>query len=275
MDSKITITILGSGTPNVFAEREGPAVSISVNGKVYLFDAGRGIVRRAFQANIPFDKLNDLFLTHLHSDHTVGITDFIFTAGVAGRFGPFHVHGPLGTQNMIDHIMAAYKDDLRIRIVGLEHAKKETYEYQIDEITNDWIFQDENVKITAFPVHHGDWDCFGYKILIGEKTIIISGDTCPCQSLIDHATKCDVLLHEVYSYKGFQEKTSEWQSYHSMMHTSSNELGKIASLVNPKTLVLYHQLYWNGSDEDIIADIRKNYLGNIISAKDLESIIIE
>ncbi|UYP47515.1 Ribonuclease Z [Candidatus Lokiarchaeum ossiferum] len=275
MDSKITITILGSGTPNIFTDREGPAISISVNDKVYVFDAGRGIIRRALQANIPFDKLSNLFLTHLHSDHTVGIPDFIFTAGVIGRTGPFHVYGPLGTQNMIDHIMAAYKDDLRIRIGGLEQANNAIYEYQIEEIAHDWIFQDGNVSITAFSVHHGDWDCFGYKILVGEKSIIISGDTCPCQNLIDQATGCDILIHEVYSYKGFQEKNPKWQSYHSIMHTSSKELGELASIVHPKTLVLYHQLYWTGSDEDIILDIKEKYKGKIISAKDLESITLK
>ena len=272
MENTIKLTILGSGTPNVFSDREGPSVALQVNKMIYIFDAGRGISRRAFQANISYAKMTHLFLTHLHSDHTVGLPDYIFTTGVLGRTSPFHVFGPKGTQNMIDHIMAAYADDIRIRLTGLEPSAQESYEYHIEEIDAQWVYRDQYIEIRAFPVHHGNWDCFGFSINIHGFHIIISGDTKPCQTLIDYSKDCDILIHEVYSCKGFQEKSPTWQNYHTSMHTSAKELGIIASKVKPKQLVLYHQLYWNGADCDIIADIRENYMGTIISAKDLEQI---
>jgi ribonuclease BN (tRNA processing enzyme) len=80
-----------------------------------------------------------------------------------------------------------------------------------------------------------------------------------------------VLVHEVYSARAFQTRPPEWQQYHADAHTSTEELAELASRARPKTLVLYHQLYWGASDDDLIRELRDaGYDGVVHSAADLD-----
>ncbi len=106
-----SIILLGTGTPNADPDCFGPSVALVVNQTVYLIDFGPGVVRRAAAAGIPVCKLNKAFLTHFHSDHTVGYPDLIFTPWVLGRREPLEVYGPPGIQEMTDHLLAAYYPD--------------------------------------------------------------------------------------------------------------------------------------------------------------------
>jgi ribonuclease BN (tRNA processing enzyme) len=114
--------LLGTGNPNPDIEKFGPSVAITVDDSVYIIDFGVGIVRRAVQAGIKITNLARAFLTHLHSDHTIGYPDLIFTPGVAGRTDPLEVYGPKGITDMTRHIMSAYEVDIDERIHGLEPA---------------------------------------------------------------------------------------------------------------------------------------------------------
>src|SRR5216684_8503278 len=115
------VVLLGTGTPGPNPDRSGPCTAIVVNGTPYLIDLGPGVVRRAsaaFQkgiAGLAVTKLKTAFVTHLHSDHTVGYPDFIFTPWVIGRSGPLQVYGPKGIKSMTDHILAAWQEDVQIR----------------------------------------------------------------------------------------------------------------------------------------------------------------
>ncbi len=80
----------------------------------------------------------------------------------------------------------------------------------------------------------------------------------------------DVLIHEVYSQTGFLKRTPDWQKYHSSFHTSSRELGEIATKAKPGLLILYHQLFWGISEEDLLDEIRQGYKGKIVSGHDLD-----
>jgi len=118
------IVLLGTGTPGPSPDRSGPCTAIVVNGSPYLVDLGPGVVRRAAAAyqkgvlGLRVTNLKIAFLTHLHSDHTVGYPDFIFTPWVVGRSGPVEVFGPPGTRAMTDHVLAAWKEDIEIRTQG-------------------------------------------------------------------------------------------------------------------------------------------------------------
>src|SRR6266850_2854164 len=120
------VVMLGTGTPRPEPTRSGPATAIVVGDAAYLVDVGPGIVRRAeaaFEKGVAAlapDKLTTAFITHLHSDHTVGLPDLIFTTWVQGRHAPLTLHGPEGLEAMIAHIMAAWQADIDIRTKGLE-----------------------------------------------------------------------------------------------------------------------------------------------------------
>lgn len=271
------IVLLGTGTPNAEPDRSGTAIAIVVNDTPYLIDCGPGVVRRANAANrrgttaLRPANLRHLFITHLHTDHTLGYPDLIFTPWTLERDVPLKVFGPAGTKRMTEHILAAYDEDIRMRIDGLEPANTEGYKVDVTEIEPGVIFQDENVTVRAFLVKHGSWEAaYGFRFETPDRVIVVSGDTAPTPELIEAARGCDVLLHEVYSKAGFEKRTPVWKRYHRSFHTSTEELADIASQINPTLLILYHQLFWGSSDADLLDEIRQTYKGRVVSGKDLD-----
>lgn len=286
---EMKVVMLGTGTPNPIPERSGPSVAIVIGDDSYLIDAGPGLVRRAEEANrlgvkaLEAHNLKRVFLTHLHSDHTAGLPDVIFTSWVLERDEALQVYGPRGTKNMCDHLMKAYELDIDARMNGLEQAIPEGIVVKAKEHAGEGlVYQDEKVRVEAFLVDHQPFEAYGYKFITEDKTIVISGDTIPSQNLIDHAKGCDILIHEVYSAQGVKRRDPKWYKYHTSVHTSSIELGEIAKEVQPKKLVLYHQLFMNlpyedgtiltehEREEQMIREIQENYNGQVISAKDLD-----
>lgn len=271
------IVLLGTGTPIADPERSGPCVAVIVNNTPYLVDCGPGVVRRAAAARLrgagalDVSNLKRLFITHLHSDHTAGYPDLILTPWVLDRNSPLEVWGPEGTQEMTDHILAAYRQDIHMRLYGLEEAHRTGYKVNVHEIEPGVIYEDSNVRVEAFTVKHGSWpQAFGFKFFAPDRTIVISGDTVPSRNLIEHAKGCDVLIHEVYSMQGFNGRSPHWQKYHSSFHTSSHELADIAAKVKPDLLILYHQLLWGTPEEVLLSEIRERYGGKVVSGRDLD-----
>jgi len=271
------VVMLGTGTPNAEPDRSGTSIAVVVNDVPYIVDFGPGVVRRASAAfrngvkGLRPGNLKRAFLTHLHSDHTTGYPDLIFTPAVLERDAPLEVYGPPGIKAMTEHILKAYEEDVNLRIHGLEPTGMEGYKVFAHEIQPGVVYTDEHVTVKAFPVKHGSWDyAFGFRFETPDKVIVISGDTVPVESVIENSKNCDILIHEVYSQAGFDRRTPEWQKYHSQFHTSSIELGKIASEVQPKLLVLYHQLLWGSTPEELLAEIRSVYDGKVVYGRDLD-----
>lgn len=284
------VVLLGTGTPNADPHRSGPSVAIVVGESSYIVDFGPGVVRQAAKAyrngidGLSVKNLKHAFLTHLHSDHTIGYPDLIFTPWVLERDEPLKVYGPKGLKSMTEHILQAYKQDINERLYGLEPANPKGWNVDVNEITSGIVYQDENVKVEAFPVKHGSFEAYGYKFYTPDKTIVISGDTAPTENIIHHSKNCDILIHEVYSTVGVEKRTPDWKKYHTSVHTSAYELGKIASKAKPTLLILYHQLYMldvqsndknlltkiEQRDKEILEEIKAIYNGEVISGKDLD-----
>jgi len=264
------VILLGTGTPNIDPNRSGPSVAIVVGKYTYIVDFGPGIVRRAIAAGIKPTSLTRAFLTHLHSDHSIGYPDLIFTPAVEGRKEPLEVFGPKGIADMTQHIQQAYKEDVRERFDGLEPAIKSGYVVNAHEIREELIYRDEHVEVEAFRVDHGSLEAYGYKFVTSDKTIVVSGDTRPSSNLIKKAMGCKILIHEVYSAEGLKQRPNDWIRYHSSVHTSTHELAEIANKVKPELLVLYHQLFWKRTEEQLLAEISDEYEGKVVSGKDLD-----
>jgi len=270
------VVMLGTGTPNADPLRSGPAVAVIANGTPYLVDAGPGIVRRAAAAcergvePLRADNLRRVFITHLHSDHTVGLPDLIYTCWTLERGAPLEAYGPPGLARMIDHVQQAWQEDVRLRLDGLEPANDLGWRVEVHEIAPGVIYTDDNVRVTAIPVKHGTWKhAYAYRFDARGRSIVISGDTTPCPELVEAARGCDLLVHEVYSTATFATRPAVWQQYHAAFHTSTHELAEIAKQVRPRLLVLYHQLYWGATDQDLLDEIAAKYDGAVKSAVDL------
>ena len=271
------IVLLGTGTPNADPERSGPSIAIVVNDTPYLVDFGPGVVRRAAAAfrkgvkGLAVKNLSRAFVTHLHSDHTAGYPDLILTPWVLERKEPLVVFGPKGIKPMTEHILKAYSEDIDIRLNGGEPSNKTGFKVITHDIKPGVVYRDQNVTVKAFLVNHGSWrEAYGFRFETPGRTIVISGDCGPSPSVIENCNGCDVLIHEVYSQSGFETRAPEWQRYHSRYHTSTRELAEIATRARPGLLILYHQLFWGTSEDNLLKEIREIYSGTVVSGKDLD-----
>jgi len=278
--ARTQIVLLGTGNPAANPDRSGPSVAIVVNDTPYIIDCGPGVVRRASAAlkkgvaGLAVPKLKTAFITHLHSDHTLGYPDLIFTPWVLGRKEPLEVFGPAGLKAMTDHILLAYSEDIDIRTNGLEHGNQTGYKVNAHEIKPGIVYKDENVTVKAFLVHHGSWrEAYGYRFETPDKVIVLSGDCAPSPSVIENCDGCDVPLHEVYTQVGYDESNADWRKYITNFHTSAKELAELATKAKPKLLVLYHQMFFGGAkdtEEGLLQEIRQHYTGKVVSAHDLD-----
>jgi ribonuclease BN (tRNA processing enzyme) len=264
------VILLGTGTPNADPERFGPATAIVVDSIPYIVDCGPGVVRRATAVGLDAARLNRLFITHLHSDHTTGYPDFVFTPAVLERTEPLQVFGPPGTRAFSHHIEQAYQEDYNIRIFGLEKGDSLAYRVAVNEVSEGEIYRDERVRVIAFPVKHGSWTyAYGYTFITPDRTIVVSGDCTFSEEVIRQCNGCDVLVHEVFSEDGYSRRPPKWKTYHADFHTSTTQLAEIANRAKPKLLVLTHQLIWDSSEEKLLEEIRSRYAGRVVSGKDL------
>jgi ribonuclease BN (tRNA processing enzyme) len=278
--AKTQVVMLGTGNPAADPERSGPAVAIVVNNTPYLVDCGPGVVRRASAAfrkgiaGLAVPKLKTLFVTHLHSDHTLGYSDLIFSPWVLGRKESVDSYGPTGLKAMTDHLLAAYSEDIAIRTDGLEHGNRTGYKVNVHEIKPGLVYKDDNITVKAFPVHHGSWpEAYGYRFETPDKVVVLSGDCAPSDSVIENCSGCDLLLHEVYTQYGFDMSKQDWRKYILSFHTSTKELANLAAKARPKTLVLYHQMFFGGekdTEENLLEEMREFYSGKVVSAHDLD-----
>jgi ribonuclease BN (tRNA processing enzyme) len=156
-------------------------------------------------------------------------------------------------------------------LYGGEPSNKTGWRVEAREIRPGVVYRDANVTVTAFAVKHGKWKhAYGYRFQTPDKTIVISGDTAPAESVIAACDGCDILIHEVYSDAGFKKRPPEWQRYHSAYHTSASELAALATKAKPKLLALYHQLFWGTAEADLVREVEAGYSGKVVSAKDLD-----
>jgi ribonuclease Z len=270
------LLLLGTGTPIPDPNASGPALAIVRGGVSYLVDCGPGIVRRAMAASqggmpgMSPPELTRLFITHLHSDHTIGLADVMLTPWVVGRTTPLEIYGPPGTQKMVEHILAAYAEDIAIRTGGLEHGEMRAVTPVVHEYKAGVIYKDRQMKVRAFRVRHGAWPhAYGFRFEAPDRTIVISGDTRPFPGIERNYKYADVLVHEAYCHAGFARRTRDWQKYHGAFHTSTLQLAKIANTAQPRLLVLVHQLLFGDTPETMMAELQSHYKGPAVYGLDL------
>ena len=272
-DSTVVV-LLGTGNPRPEPDASGPATAVVVGARVFLVDAGPGVERRLAAAHLPIDGVTALFITHLHSDHTLGLPDLIFTSWVMGRKQPLAAYGPHGLRQMTDHLVAAWAEDIEVRTNGLEKRTPGGYRVDVHEIRPGVAYDSGGVRVTAFLVEHGTWrEAYGYRIDAPGRSVVVSGDTKPSENLVRAAAGADVLVHEVYPEPRTAPNPTEsatWPTYMGDFHTSDVELGQLAARIRPKLLILTHIIRRGATDEELLANVRKSFSGRAVVAHDLD-----
>jgi ribonuclease BN (tRNA processing enzyme) len=268
------VVMLGTGTPRPVPDASGPATAVVVGNRVFLVDAGAGVERRLAAAGLPTDGVTAVFITHLHSDHVLGLADLIFTSWVTGRSRPFPLYGPHGLGQMVEHLYAAFQEDIQIRTEGLEHESRDGYRVTVREIAPGVVYDSGGVRVTAFLVNHGEWrEAYGYRFDTPGRSIVLSGDTRPSEELVRMAKGVDILIHEVQpsdSTRAPRNRTpTDWARYVAQYHTTALQLGVLAAQAGPKLLVVYHYGRQVGADQ-LLGDIRRAFSGPVVFATDLQ-----
>ena len=255
------VTLLGTGTPFPNAERFGSAILVEVAGTKLLFDCGRAVVIRLTQAGVSPKEVDALFLTHLHSDHVVGIPDLWLSGWLLGRSKPLPIWGPQGTSSMAKHLAQAFAFDIRIRQDAPDPLPAKGVEIDAKEIEQGEIYNDGSTRVSAFLVDHGTVKpAFGYRVDSTGHSVVISGDTKFCQNLVDFAKGTDCLIHAAWSAGWKNPAPPSKRSI-----ASAEDAGRVFAIVKPKLAVVYHY-----KDEEGLGDaVRKEYNGPFVIARDL------
>ncbi len=258
---EMRVTLLGTGTPFPNAERFGSAILVEVAGTKLLFDCGRGVVIRLTQAGVSPKEIDGLFLTHLHSDHIVGIPDLWLSGWFLGRSKPLPIWGPQGTSSMAKHLAQAFAFDTRIRQAAPDPLPAAGVEVDPKEVAQGEIYNDGSTRVSAFLVDHGAVKpAFGYRVDSAGHSVVISGDTKFCQNLVDFAKGTDCLIHAAWS-AGWKNPAPPSQR----SIASAEDGGRVFAIVKPKLGVVYHY-----KDEEGLEDaVRKEYNSPFVIAKDL------
>ena len=282
----LKVTLLGTGRPDPVIDRFGPATLVEAGNHTLLFDCGRGASQRLWQLKTPLSKINALFLTHLHSDHTVGIPDFWLTGWFPAPFGrrkvALQVVGPEGTRAMMSSLRQAYQWDIRVRRDG-EGMPSSGIEVDARDIRQGVVYERDGLKVTAFEVDHGGilQPAFGYRIDYGGKSVVISGDTRPNENLVRFASKADVIIHEVIAARPELLAKSADARKIVGFHTSPEDAGKIFERVKPKLAVYYHVVLLTTDPsisaptvQELVPRTRTTYSGPLEIGEDLMTILI-
>ena len=273
------VTLLGTGSPPPVTNRFGPGVLVQAGGQTLLFDCGRGVTQRLFQVGVKLGAANKLFITHLHSDHIVGIPDLWLTGWLetpfAQRKGAFQVFGPAGTRNMMESLEKAYEWDIRTRIAD-QNLSKENIAVSVTEFKEGIVYDRDGVKVIAFEVDHGDLikPAFGFRIDYGGRSAVVSGDTRFSENLIRHATGADLLIHSVAAVRPELLASPVFRAILAH-HTKPEEAGVVFTRTKPKLAAFYHFVLLGTAqvpamtEQEVVELARTNYSGPLLVGEDL------
>jgi ribonuclease Z len=272
-DYAIRVTLLGTGVPTPVMSRFGPSTLVQAGGENLLFDAGRGALQRLFQLQPPIREVRNVFLTHLHSDHIVGLPDLWLTGWLNGRpEAPLQIWGPRGTRDMMWHLDQAFQFDIRIRLFD-DHTPPKGVVVLAEDIKEGVIFEHNGIKVTAFEVDHSPIDpAFGYRVDYAGRSVVISGDTRFSEHLIDCACGADLIVHEVIVanlLRGASSTNSEVMERVIAHHTTPEQAGEVFRRINPRLAVYSHVIPVTATAEDVTPLTRQAYSGPLELGEDL------
>lgn len=274
MTPPVRAILLGTGFPLPDPVRRGPSTLLRAGGESLLVDCGSGVVRQLVRAGVsPFD-IHHVFLTHHHSDHTIDLGHLVITRWVVGQNEPLHVWGPRGTARYVKDLERLHAYDWRVRH---EHQPTRPLPRLVaTEIDDGGGFRSAAVQVSAFRVEHFPVEpALGYRFDTAGRSVAISGDTRPCQNLIDRCQDVDVLIHECTEVTrlplnpggGFpsqEVQTERLASY----HTLPDQVGKVATAARARMLVLTHLTPYSDPGE-LRRVAAADYAGPIVVGEDL------
>lgn len=278
----IRVTMLGTGTPVPSPTQYGASILIEAGGQALLFDCGRGCGIRLAQARREiFNKLDGVFLTHLHSDHVVGLPDLWLNGWTLGRAIPLSIWGPVGTEDMMGGLRQAFAFDAHMRgEVERVPASMTGLQVKVVEFLEDGvIFRQGGVSVTAFLVDHAAIKpAFGFRIDYAGRSVLLSGDTRPTPNLVKYGSGVDLFILDVMSPMMIRNVRAQRASREAEIiighHTTASQAAEIFARTGPRLAVYTHTINKPAVAANLIATTREGYAGQLLVGEDLMEISI-
>ena len=273
----ITVTLLGTGNSPSSPDRFAISTLVQAGDQTLIFDAGRGVLQRLVQAGVTAAQVDAVFITHLHSDHFLGLPE-LWLGGwfTSSRSRPWPFFGPLGTATMTSHLEQAFTIDIQSRVdenpgfLNASGAKIHTV-----DIKAGVVFDTKGVRVTAFEVDHGAIaPAFGFRIDYAGRSVVLSGDTRPSEALVKAAAGADLIVHEVSETSDELLKTNPRLQKPLTFHTQAADAGRIFKRIAPKMAVYSHINTRGLSRDELVRRTRSTYEGPLLVGEDLMRIIV-
>lgn len=289
------ITLGTGGGPLPRKDRTQSSNLLIVNGTSYVIDVGDNVTRRIVQAGADFRTAGKVFITHPHSDHTMGLPTLLVSQWEFQRREPVDIYGPPGTLALVKGAIAFLTVNAEIRWAEGKQTKMEDL-FHGHEIGTGKVYQDANVTVTAIENTHfhfapgtppyGKYKSYSYRFDTPDRSIVFTGDTGPSEALTALAKGADMLVTETTSvddiidvYKGngtWDGKTKQeqdgWIKHMKDEHIGPEEIGRIAAAAGIKTVVMTHlgpTRDPNDTYQRYVDAAQKYFAGRIVVAKDL------
>lgn len=295
-----TLIMLGTqGGPRHTRARSQPANAIIVNGQPYLIDAGNGVGRQLVLAGISPFRIHQIFITHHHDDHNADLGTLMGLVWSIGVPRPITVFGPVGTGAFIAGFEQMFAVNERIRRADFpgfyKIAPHDFFLYaEIGAASKPkLVYKDQNVQVDAVENCHfhgskpggaayGETASYAYRFRTADKTIVISGDTGPCEALVEFARGADILVHEVInvdllvaamraSGQMSPDAIRDQMRHMEEDHTSPEGVGKLAARAGVRMVVLTHLIPGDESDPSTAYSdgVSRHFTGKVVVASDL------
>lgn len=275
------VTLLGTGCPVVSPRRYGAGQLVRCGELTMLVDIGSGVTQRLVEAGSSGAEIDALLITHIHSDHLVDLYQFIISSWHQNRARPQVIYGPPGIKKLVDAHMDAWKDERELRIEYEQRTSTAAFDFEVHEFSESGVLiERDGAKISAVRVDHAPIEhAFGFVFELGGRKLVLSGDTRPCDALVEAAYGADVLVHEVYQHSRGGGPANSTRSAQTMTnvaayHTLSTDVGEIARRANVGALILTHIVPPSADVGQLLDDARKGFNGFVAVGEDLMEIDI-
>jgi len=270
----LRVTLLGTGRPTPLPDRMGTSTLIEAGDEVLLVDCGRGAFHQLARTGVPIRSVDTLFLTHLHSDHLVGIPDVWLTGWIMGRPNPLEVRGPAGSASLMSNLERAFAFDIHLRRDVQEALPGEGVEVRAEDVTVPdegavVVLDRGGVTVRAFAVNHEPVKpAFGYRIDHAGRSVVISGDTAYSPNLVSVAAGADLIVHEVIAAH-LSELTPRQEKIYGY-HTPAREAGRVFTEAGARAGVFTHVVLMGSmTAEEMVAEARETWAGPLAVGEDL------
>jgi len=227
------VTLLGTGFPRPNPKRRGPSQLVQTGDERFLVDCGSGVVCQLVSIGVSPPEVHHVLITHHHSDHTIDLGHLVLTRWIMGQNAPLHVWGPSGTRRYVDDLLRLHDYDIQVR---REHQDgRPGPRVEVHEIKPGVFYESPHIRITAFLVEHLPVEpAFGFRFDSAERSVALSGDTRPCESLITHCRGVDLLIHDT------QYSAAEYPEHVGWGHSAIPHTLGFAAAAGVKRLITFH-----------------------------------